>query len=331
MKQNYHSNATTNLHIRTQIQKSDCKIKTLSIQYSVHENSIRKWKKRTFQNDLSSRPKTIYYSLSEIDEYLIVSVRKSTFMSLDDIVDLFQEIDSKFNRSNIYRIIKKHHLNKIPEEKKNEAKKFKEYEPGFIHMDVTYLPKIDGEKKYLFVAIDRCTRTLFYKIYSEKTGKNTEDFVKHCHDFFPFEISHILTDNGLEFTNRLIKSKKGELCKKPSLLDQYCEKNEIKHRLTKPGTPKTNGMVERVNNTVKTATVKNNLYESYEKLEKDFEKYLIFYNFKRRHSGLVKELKVRTPFEAIQFWYKLKPEIFKKTTEEFQTPFFKSFTQPRET
>ena len=310
MKQNYHSNATTNLNIRSQIQKSNCETKVLAMRYNVHENSIRKWKKRNFQNDLSSRPKTIHYSLSPIDEYLVVSIRKSTFMSLDDTVELLQNIDVKFNRSNVYRIFKKHNLNTIPEEKKKEAKKFKEYEPGFLHMDVTYMPKIEGEKKYLFVAIDRCTRSLFYKLYYQKTAENTEDFVNHCNDFFPFKITHILTDNGLEFTNRLIKSKKGELCKKPSLLDQYCEKNEIKHRLTKPGTPKTNGMVERVNNTIKTATVKNTVYELYEKLEKNLENYLIYYNFKRRHSGLVKELKVRTPFEAIQIWYELKPEIF---------------------
>jgi hypothetical protein len=32
--------------------------------------------------------------------------------------------------------------------------------------------------------------------------------------FFPFEITRVLTDNGPEFTNRLIKSKKGELCQK---------------------------------------------------------------------------------------------------------------------
>lgn len=137
---------------------------------------------------------------------------------------------------------------------------------------------MEGEKKYLFVVIDRCTRSLFYKLYSQKTAENTEDFVKHCNGFFPFKISHVLTDNGLEFTNNLIKSKKGEFCKKTSLLDQYCEKNKIKHRLTKPGTPKTKGMLERVNKTVKTASVKNTLY-----------------NFRKRHAGLVKELKVRTP------------------------------------
>jgi len=67
-----------------------------------------------------------------------------------------------------------------------------------LHIDVTYLPKIDGVKYYLFVAIDRATRTLYYKVYDAKTSENAEDFMIKCLDFFPFGISHALTDNGLE-------------------------------------------------------------------------------------------------------------------------------------
>jgi transposase InsO family protein len=66
--------------------------------------------------------------------------------------------------------------------------------------------------------------------------------VNKCLDFFSFEISHVLTDNGLEFTNKLIKSKKGHYCQKSSKLDVVCDENNIEHRLTKPATPKTNGI-----------------------------------------------------------------------------------------
>jgi|GEM_PF-5234504 len=51
-------------------------------------------------------------------------------------------------------------------------------------------------------------------------------------EFFPFEITRVLTDNGPEFTNRLIKSKKGELCQKPPKPDEVCKANHIEHRLT---------------------------------------------------------------------------------------------------
>ena len=55
--------------------------------------------------------------------------------------------------------------------------KFKEYNPGFLHLDVTYLPKINVVSIYLFVAIDRATRTLYFKIYDAKTSANTERFM----------------------------------------------------------------------------------------------------------------------------------------------------------
>jgi hypothetical protein len=44
-----------------------------------------------------------------------------------------------------------------------QASTFKEYEPGYLHIDVTYLPKLAGKKQYLFVAIDRATRVLYFE------------------------------------------------------------------------------------------------------------------------------------------------------------------------
>ena len=81
---------------------------------------------------------------------------------------------------------------------------------------------------------------MFFKVYETKSAQSTDDFMDECLAFFPFEITHILTDNGLEFTNRLLKSKKGNSCEKKSLMDVKCEKENIDHRLIKPYTPKTN-------------------------------------------------------------------------------------------
>ncbi|CAC9500285.1 hypothetical protein [uncultured Gammaproteobacteria bacterium] len=45
-------------------------------------------------------------------------------------------------------------------------------------------------------------------------------------------------------------------------------------------------------------------------------KFLIFYNFNRRHGGLRKEIKVRTPYEALKYWYNLKPDLFRSMVFE---------------
>lgn len=94
-----------------------------------------------------------------------------------------------------------------------------------------------------------------------------------CLEFFPFEITHILTDNGLEFTNRLLKSKKGDLCTKPSVMDVKCEEEGIEHRLTQPFTPKTNGMVERVNGTIKNNTILRFKYQNRKEMQEELYKF----------------------------------------------------------
>ncbi|NDV12989.1 transposase family protein [Crenobacter sp. HX-7-9] len=112
-------------------------------------------------------------------------------------------------------------------------KPFKAYDPGYFHIDVKYLPQMPDEsaRRYLFVAIDRATRWGFVQIKPHKT--------------VPCHIRTILTDNGSKFTDRLLNRQKqasGE-----HEFDRRCAALEIKHRLTKPCTPQTNGMVERIN------------------------------------------------------------------------------------
>ena len=222
--------------------------------YNVNVKTIAKHKTRDFTEDKSSRPNTIHYALSSLDKEIIRVVRTLTWMELDDLTDTIVGIIPHANRSNIYRTLKAFEINKVPEEQKAKAKKFKEYEPGYLHIDVTYLPKFEKQKYYLFVAIDRATRLLYYKVYKNKSSQNAVDFLKECKAFFPFYITHILTDNGLEFTDKWARGK--GFVSGNHVFDIECKADEIEHRLTAPYTPQTNGMVERVNGTIKNATIK---------------------------------------------------------------------------
>jgi transposase InsO family protein len=108
----------------------------------------------------------------------------------------------------------------------------------------------------------------------------------------------------------LIKSKKGETCQKPSKFDEKCQEKDIEHRLIKPRTPKTNGMVERVNHTIKQAIFKTQHFDNVEDMNVNLLEFLQFYNLHRRHSSLQKELRIRTPFQALEIWYHTNPELF---------------------
>ena len=202
MKQEYHSNAMTNVHTRLLINKSNLTNLMLANKFGISEPTVSKWKNRENFEDKSSRPHTIHYALNDFEKTLISSIRQSTWLPLDEVLDMVLLTNPSITRSVVYRTFVNEEINKVPEKEKDKAKKFKEYEPGYLHIDVTYLPKFDGVKYYLFVAIDRATRTLYYEVYDAKTSENAEDFIVKCLNFFPFGITHVLTDNGLEFTNK---------------------------------------------------------------------------------------------------------------------------------
>jgi hypothetical protein len=83
--------------------------------------------------------------------------------------------------------------------------------------------------------------------------------------------------------------------------DQLKEKeNNIEHRLTKPNTPKTNGMVERVNGTIKNRTILKEIYVNKNEMNSALIAFLVHYILYRRHGGLRTELNVKTPMQAIE-------------------------------
>ena len=91
--------------------------------------------------------------------------------------------------------------------------------------------------------------------------------------------------------------------------DMICEANGIEHRLTKPNHPWTNGQVERMNRTIKDATVKRYHYDSHDQLRTHLADFMAAYNFARR----LKTLSGLTPYEYIckiwtvvsRMWWKL--------------------------
>ena len=76
--------------------------------------------------------------------------------------------------------------------------------------------------------------------------------------------------------------------------------------MTKPNYPWTNGQVERMNRTLKEATVKRYHYETHQQLEKHLHTFLMAYNFAKR----LKTLKGFTPYEFICTSWQKEPGRF---------------------
>ncbi len=127
------------------------------------------------------------------------------------------------------------------------AKSFKDYEPGFVHIDIKYLPQMPGEATRRYsswpLTVPRagcscaCTPT--------QSEASNVDFLEHVHEAAPMKIAKVLTDNGSQFTDRFT-SKAREPSGKHHF-DVRCRAPGIERRLCPPHHPQTNGMVERFN------------------------------------------------------------------------------------
>src|SRR4051794_39766692 len=121
------------------------------------------------------------------------------------------------------------------------AGKFKEYELGFVHVDVKHLPELrtaDGEcrNRYLFVAIDRRSRSVHLAVKDDETEASAKAFLEEALAAFPFRVTRLLTDRGSCFT--------------ADGFEKLCRELGVEHRKTRPYTPRTDGMVERFNGRV---------------------------------------------------------------------------------
>jgi transposase InsO family protein len=88
--------------------------------------------------------------------------------------------------------------------------------------------------------------------------------------------------------------------------DHICREHGIEHRLTKPNHPWTNGQVERMNRTIKDATVKRYHYENH-----DQPRHLRLFVDAYIHARRLKTLRGFAPYEYIaQIWQK-EPDRFK--------------------
>jgi transposase InsO family protein len=194
---------------------------------------------------------------------------------------------------------------------------FKAYEPGFLHIDSTYLPSINGQTRFVFVAIDRATRLAFIGVYDARNAANALDFFTQACRFFPFKIHKVLTDNGAEFTNKSFRRWPGSKTKLHPF-ERLLQDLQISHRFTKPYTPQTNGLVERFNRTLKDATLHKGRYDSHLNLEQDVRDWIRIYNDLRRHTGIQR----RTPVQEAARWYILKPELFTRDPDLLKSAAF---------
>ena len=252
MQLRLHANATTTPRTRAYIQQSTASPAALARELGIHPRTVARWKARPDVADRSTRPHRLATAISQWEEALIVELRRSLTLPLDDIVEAMRRcLNPKLSRSAVHRCLKRHGLSARLTPQQAPAAVFQTDTPaGFIHIDVKYLPPLGRRRNYAYVAIDRATRFVYLEILADRRAATAAAFLDRFLDRFPLAVHTILTDNGSEFTDRFAVDKKAKPQDRPSgdhAFDRVCAARAIAHRLTQPFRPQTNGMVERFN------------------------------------------------------------------------------------
>jgi len=231
-----------------------------------------------------------------------MAFRRHTLLPLDDCLYALHATLPHLTRSALHRCLQRHGISRLPDMagEKPEQKKFQAYPIGYFQMDIAEVRTEDG-KLSLFVAVDRTCKFAYAERHAEANNMVAAQFLRHWMAAIPDKIRTGLTDHGIQFTNR-----KRDLYAFHHIFDRVCREYGIDHRLTKTNHPWTNGQVERMNRTLKEATVKNYHDQTHQHLKAHLQAFLMAYNCAKR----LKTLRGLTPYEYICQGWQQEPERF---------------------
>jgi transposase InsO family protein len=298
-------------------QHSQASLRALAKRYGINQKTVAKWKKRISVADLPTGPREARSTvLSLEEEAVIVAFRRYTLLPLDDCLFALQPTIPNLTRSSLHRCLQRHGSGRLRdvEGDRPAKKKFKSYPIGFIHIDIAEVRTEQG-RLHMFVAIDRTSKFAYIELHQRATTAVSRDFLLRLIAAVPYKIHIVLTDNGIQFTTpgaggSAVPLIREAIAKREPFwahaFEHACARNDIDHRTTKAKHPWTNGQVERMNRTIKDATVRRFYYASHDQLRKHLADFVSAYNFGRR----LKTLKGLTPYEFTCKAWAASPERF---------------------
>jgi transposase InsO family protein len=245
-----HANAATTPKVRAYIQASGSSHAELARELGVSATTVRRWRGRTNVADCASTPHKLATGFSLEEEEIAVGLRTDLGLSLDDVLEVMRRcLRHDISRSALHRCLKRRGVSQKPLAPKAAAQRFAPTTFGYVHVDLKHLPRLRSQAAYVFVAIERTTRFVHAEIVQDRSGETIAACLTRFLDAFGHTVHTILTDNGSEFTDRFgdARWRTREKGTGNHPFDKICRDRGIKHRLTRPYRPQTNGMVERFN------------------------------------------------------------------------------------
>src|SRR5207249_6484092 len=164
--------------------------------------------------------------------------------------------------------------------------------PGeLLHVDIKRLGRFDrvghritrkrsfGSPKqgfeFVYVAIDDFTRLSYVDILADERSETASSFLKSAVEWFAMQkvkVERVMTDNGSAFLAGQFAS--------------TCAALNVRHKRTRPYTPRTNGKAERFIQTLLREWAYRFSYDTSEERKRWLTPYLHFYNYHRAHSAI---------------------------------------------
>jgi transposase InsO family protein len=293
----YHQNARLTIHSREQLARKvlveKWALKLAAASFCVSVKTASKWVRRYEQlgeaglRDRSSRPRHCPRQISASLVERVLALRRLRYNGWR----IAQEVS--LSRATISRILRRHGLNRLrsldppPVVIRYEHK----YPGSLIHFDIKRLARIvkpghriHGDRtqesrgagyEYLHVAIDDHSRISFAALLPDQTHHSAIKFFLMARAFysrFGFSIRRVLTDNGS--------------CYRHGLFRQILHQQHVKHRFTRPYTPRTNGKAERFIQTALREWAYAFSYQNSLQRHLHLDPWLHQYNFHRPHVSL---------------------------------------------
>jgi len=170
--------------------------------------------------------------------------------------------------------------------------RYEREQPGeLLHVDIKRLGRFDrvghritrkrsfGSKKqgfeFVYVATDDYTRLSYVDILADERSETASTFLNRAVEWFAqqkVKVERVMTDNGSAFLAKEFAA--------------TCARLSVRHKRTRPYTPRTNGKAERFIQTLLREWAYRFSYESSEQRKRWLTPYLHFYNYHRAHSAL---------------------------------------------
>lgn len=190
------------------------------------------------------------------------------------------------------KLISPEHARKLT---KRHHKRYRRPLPGYMQMDVKYVPyRINGEQFYEFNIVDHCTTWRLIRLYRNINHENVVLFLKELEQECPFPIFEIQTDNGIEFTDKYQGGRTQPSGLHP--LDIWCKSKGINHRLIPIGQKELNGKVENTHKQDDREFFARGEAKTFESLEKQMRSYNERWNVLRA----TKALGWKTPEQCLE-------------------------------